>query len=87
MDDSLPLPGRNDNFSKIIRTWQVESFIGKLMLIVETMGLNDKQEKSAKSLMKQEIWTEFNKGIYISAAMQDENYKANEKEGYVNLTQ
>lgn len=87
MDDNKTLPGRNDNFSKIIKTWQVENLIGKLMLIVETIGLNDKQEKSVKSLMKQEIWKEFNAGIYISSAMQDENYTANEKEGYVNLTQ
>lgn len=87
MDDTTPLPGRNDNFSKIIKTWQVDNLIGKLMLIVETMGLNDRQEKSAKSLMKQEIWKEFNEGIYISGAMQEENYKANEKEGFANLTQ
>jgi hypothetical protein len=84
MDDT---PGRNDNFSKIIKTWQVDNLIGKIMLIVETMGLEKRQEESAKSLIKQEIWKEFNEGIYISGAMQEANYKANEKEGFVNLTQ
>lgn len=79
--------GRNDNFSKIVKTWQIDNLIGKLMLIIETMGLQSGQEKSVKSLMKQEIWKEFNEGIYISGVMQDENYIANDKEGFVNLTQ
>lgn len=79
--------GQDHNFSKIIKTWQVNSLIGKLMLMVETMGLQESQEKSFKSLLKQEIWMAFNDGIYISKVMQEENYKANEKEGFVNLTQ
>lgn len=85
MEDLVPA-GQDGNFSKIVKTWQVNTLIGKLMLIIETMGLEEKQEKSVKSLMKQEIWKEFNEGIYISPEVQEVNFKANEKEGFVNLT-
>jgi len=79
-------PSQDINFSKIVKTWQVNVLIGKLMLIVETMGLQEGQEKSFKSLLKQEIWKEFNEGIYISDEVQEINFKKNEKDGYFNLT-
>jgi len=84
--DEIP-SGRNDNFAKIIRTWQVDNLIGKIMLTVETMGLQVNQEKSAKSLIKQAIWSEFNEGLYISGEMIEAVYKDNEKNGFKNLTQ
>ena len=83
----MELPeGQDVNFSKIVKTWQINSLIGKLMLIVETMGLQEGQERSFKSLLKQEIWKEFNEGIYISKEVQEINFKKNEKDGYLNLT-
>lgn len=86
MEEPTP-SGRNDNFSKVIRTWQVENLIGKIMLTIETMGLQPNQEKSAKSLIKQAIWNEFNEGVYISGAMIEAAYKDNEKHGFANITQ
>jgi hypothetical protein len=80
-------PKANDNFSKIVKTWQIEQLVGKIMLIVETMGLELNQEQSAKSLIKQSIWVEFNEGIYISPEVQQINAKKNEKDGIYNLTQ
>lgn len=57
---------QNDNQSKIVRRWQMENLIGRVMLIVETMGLEKGQEESAKSLIKQIVWTEFNESYDIS---------------------
>lgn len=79
--------GRDVNFAKIIRTWQIDSLIGKVMLIVETMGLEKKQEESAKSLIKQSVWTEFNEGMYISHPMIEKVDAENLKNGYKNMTQ
>lgn len=78
---------KDGNFSKIVKTWQVEALVGKVMLIVETMGLEKQQEESAKSLIKQSIWSEFNEGIFISKEMQKSVYDDNEKNGFVNQTQ
>lgn len=77
----------NDNFSKIVKTWQINVLVGKVMLLIEaSMGLSA-QSDALKSLIKQEIWREFNSGIYISKEMCEENFKANEKEGIQNITQ
>lgn len=53
------------NQPKIMRNWQMNELIGKVMLIVETMGLQKGQEESAKSLIKQAMWREFNEGFDI----------------------
>lgn len=70
----------NDNRAKIVRQWQVENLIGKVMLIVETMGLEKQQEESAKSLIKQSIWVEFNESYDISVEQQDKWYREQEEE-------
>jgi hypothetical protein len=79
--------GENLNFAKIVRTWQVQQLIGKIMLIVETIGLGEAQETSAKSLIKQSIWNEFNEGMYISREMIEKVDAENLKAGYKNLSQ
>lgn len=78
---------KDDNFAKVLRTWQVENLVGKVMLIVETMGLEKTQEESAKSLIKQSIWSEFNEGMFISKKQIDIADKENQKEGFINRTQ
>ena len=78
---------KNENFTKMVKTWQIENLVGKIMLIVETMGLQKNQEESAKSLIKQSIWVEFNEGIYISPEMVEKAVADNEKSGYINITQ
>lgn len=75
------------NFAKIVRTWQIENLVGKVMLVVESFGLNENQLEAGKSLIKQFIWSEFNEGIFISDKMQEENQKALAAEGLMNITQ
>ena len=43
--------------------------IGKLLTLIEVMGLTEKQEKSLGDLMRQSVWDEFNHdtSILISA--------------------
>jgi hypothetical protein len=75
------------NFAKIVKTWQVNDLVGKVMLVVESFGLNENQLEAGKSLIKQFIWSEFNEGIYISEEMTMKNQAALEKEGILNITQ
>ncbi len=36
---------------------KVEYLLGRIMTITETLGLNEKQEKAFKDIIKQEIWS------------------------------
>lgn len=78
---------KNENFAKIVKTWQVENLVGKVMLVVESFGLNENQLEAGKSLIKQFIWSEFNEGIYITPASEEFNQQELEKEGVRNITQ
>lgn len=77
----------DSNFTKMVKTWQVENLIGKVMLVIESLGLNENQLEASKSLIKQFIWSEFNEGIYISPEMQEKAVQENEKLGFANITQ
>lgn len=77
----------NENFAKIVKTWQVESLVGKVMLVIETMASNENQLEAAKSLIKQFIWSEFNEGIYITPEAEEFNQRELEKQGVMNITQ
>ena len=76
----------NENFTKMVKTWQVENLVGKVMLVIEALGLNENQLEATKSLIKQFIWSEFNEGIYISDKMQKLAVEENAKEGFANIT-
>lgn len=78
---------RDANFAKIVRTWQVENLIGKIMLLVESMGLTESQLEASKSLIKQFIWTEFNSSIYLTEEGEKANERELDKQGLSNLTQ
>lgn len=78
---------KNENFAKIVKTWQVENLVGKVMLVVESLGLNENQLEASKSLIKQFIWSEFNEGIYITPEAEEFNQKDLEKQGVRNVTQ
>lgn len=78
---------QNENFAKIVRPWQIENLVGKVMLVVESFGLNENQLEAGKSLIKQFIWSEFNDGVYISPEMIQNNQDSLEKEGLSNITQ
>lgn len=81
------MPSTNGNFAKIVRTWQVENLVGKVMLVVESLGLNENQLEASKSLIKQFIWTEFNEGIWLTPEGEKANQEELEKQGVVNVTQ
>ena len=78
---------KNENFAKIVKTWQVESLVGKIMLVVESFGLNENQLEAGKSLIKQFIWTEFNEGIYLTPEGEQANQEELGKQGIVNMSQ
>jgi len=44
----------------VITNDQVNNLIGRLLTLIETLGLKDKQEKSFKDILKQEIWSTVN---------------------------
>lgn len=75
------------NFAKIVRTWQVESLVGRVMLVVESLGLNENQLEASKSLIKQFIWSEFNDGIWLTPEGDSANQGELEKQGVLNVTQ
>ncbi len=74
------------NFAKIVRTWQVENLVGKVMLVVESFGLNENQLEAGKSLIKQFIWSEFNEGIWLTQQGEEANQKELDKQGIANIT-
>lgn len=76
----------DDNFPKILRNWQIENVVGKVMLVVESLGLNENQLEASKSLIKQFIWFEFNEGIWLTPEGEEANRKELEKQGVVNVT-
>lgn len=77
----------DQNFTKMVKTWQIENLVGKVMLVVESLGLDETQLMASKSLIKQFIWSEFNEGIYISKEIQEKAVADNEKNGYRNISQ
>lgn len=76
-----------ENFAKIVRIWQVENLVGKVMLVVESFGLNENQLEAGKSLIKQFIWSEFNQGIVLLKEGEEANQKELDKQGLQNIAQ
>lgn len=76
-----------ENFAKIVRIWQVENLVGKVMLVVESFGLNENQLEAGKSLIKQFIWSEFNQGIVLLKEGEESNQKELDKQGLQNIAQ
>jgi hypothetical protein len=52
----LSVPTNTENTPFVIRTWQFSHLEGKLLTILETLNLADKQELAVKSLVRQAIW-------------------------------
>ena len=44
---------------------QISNLVGKLLTLVETLGLQEKQEKSFKSIIKQAVWDNVTDGKRI----------------------
>jgi hypothetical protein len=49
-----------------------DRIIGKILTLVEVMGLQEKQEQSLKDLIRQSVWKVFEDGIYISSERHSE---------------
>ena len=46
----------HDNTPFIIRNWQFSDLEGRLLTLLESLGLPDKQEDAVKSLIRQAVW-------------------------------
>lgn len=57
-----------DNTSLFIRGWAFKNLEGRLLTLVESMGLGEKQEEAVKGYMRREVWTT----VYESYEMSDE---------------
>ena len=55
MNEILSSSGTNVPY--IIRNWEIRDMEGKLLTLIETMGLQEKQESAIKGLIRQVIWT------------------------------
>ena len=83
MDNDLPsVDSVMANDLRVLRQWQVSSFIGKLLTLIETLGLSPSQEKAFKSIVKQETWLFWNDNVLydelrtkIDKLIEEESYK------------
>lgn len=50
----------------IIQEYSVQHLEGRLLTLLESLGLPDKQETAAKGLFRQEAWSLLNNAHYIS---------------------
>lgn len=50
-----PVPN-SVNEGSIIRSWQIRDLEGRILTLLETLGLSDKQEDAVKSLARQAVW-------------------------------
>lgn len=56
----IKIKSRDDNVSSglgyLLYQHNINNMLGKVLTLVETLGLKESQEKSMKELVKQEIW-------------------------------
>lgn len=45
-----------DNSALFIRFWSLKQLEGRLLTLVESMGLGEKQEDAIKNYMRREVW-------------------------------
>lgn len=58
----------HDNMPLFIRGWAFKNLEGRLLTLVESMGLSQTQEEAVKGYMRREVWTT----VYESYVMSDE---------------
>jgi hypothetical protein len=49
----------SDNFVRVVREWEIRSHLGRVLTIIDSLGLSDKQEKAIKDLIKVSTWKDF----------------------------
>lgn len=60
-----------ENSPLYIRFWAFKNLEGRLLTLVESMGLGDKQEEAVKGYMRREVWDTINQGYVMSKEAQD----------------
>jgi hypothetical protein len=60
------VPTGNAVYGYVVGEYFPKDMLGKLLTLVEVMGLTEKQEEAVKSEITQLIWGLFEKAIYIT---------------------
>lgn len=53
-----------DNTPLFVRGFVFNEILGKLLTVIETMGLSDKQENAIKSYVRQAVWSTLDGNIF-----------------------
>jgi len=63
----------------VVTTNTPDRLVGKIFAVIETMGLKETQETSAKDIIRTVIWEVFNNAIHISPERHNEIREAFEE--------
>ncbi len=55
-DENVPMSNGSSNVGRVVREWEINSHLGLMLTIIESLGLQEKQEKAVKDLVKQHTW-------------------------------
>ena len=53
------------NESRVVRQWQVSELQGTLLTHIESLGLQERQEKAIKSMVKRDLWDWYYRAIRL----------------------
>lgn len=67
------------SYGYVLGDWARDLVIGRLLTLIEVMGLPEKQEESTKGLIRQIIYTTFDEGIYIGTGLHTKIWEAKNK--------
>lgn len=72
------------NELRFIRQHDAHFFVGRLLTVIESLGLKESQEEAVKSLIKKEVWGLWENLIKTPDDVKDYWYKSLPPEGIVN---
>lgn len=55
----------------MVSGWAIKDMEGKLLTIIEAMGLSEKQENAVKSYMRQALWGSLDDGYVVIVSEED----------------
>jgi hypothetical protein len=58
---NMPSPGGG----YVMSGSDVDHLVGRVLTLIETLGLNESQEKAIKDLARQELWAPFNSNVRV----------------------
>lgn len=82
-EEEPPVGNYGDNHARVMREWEIRSHIGKILTILETLNLPERQERAVKNLIKASTWSElWNGGTTVIYSKEADKllYDAIEKE-------